>query len=268
MVSFTGSTRAGIEVARAAAPSIKRVTQELGGKSANILLGDADFQSAVHHGVNMVMLNSGQTCSAPTRMLVPQERHDEACSIAKAVAEQTRCVDPKEPDAVSEEYAKLMHGSLPIGPVVSQAQYDKVQDLIGAGLSEGADLVAGGLGKPEGFNQGYYVRPTIFGNVSNDMRIAQEEIFGPVLTILPYDSEDEAVAIANDSQYGLSGYVTGGDVDRAKEIALQIETGAVHVNQSGPDFMAPFGGTKMSGNGREWGLFGLQEYLETHATIL
>ena len=267
MVSFTGSTRAGIEVAKAAAPSVKRVTQELGGKSANILLEDADFDEAVLHGVNMVMLNSGQTCAAPTRMLVPRNRHDEVCAKAKTIAEQTRVVNPKEPDPVASDLATLMHSTMPVGPVVSQAQYEKIQVLIESGIQEGAKLLAGGLGKPDGTNQGYYVRPTIFGNVSNNMRIAREEIFGPVLVVIPYGTEAEAIAIANDSVYGLSGYVSGGSIERASEVAQQLETGAIHLNRSGPDFMAPFGGVKKSGNGREWGVYGLEEYLEPRALI-
>lgn len=267
MVSFTGSTRAGVEVAKAAAPSVKRVAQELGGKSANILLDDADFEAAVLNGVNMVMLNSGQTCAAPTRMIVPRQRHDEVCAKARKIADSARVVDPKLPDPVSANLAELVHSTMPVGPVVSEAQYNKIQDLIDAGIQEGADLVAGGPGKPDGVNQGYYVRPTIFGNVQNDMRIAQEEIFGPVLVIIPYDTEADAIEIANDSEYGLSGYVSGGTPERASAVAVQLDTGAIHINQSGPDFMAPFGGVKKSGNGREWGVYGFEEYLEPRALI-
>ena len=254
MMSFTGSTRAGIEVAKAAAPTVKRVAQELGGKSANIILEDADLQSAVAGGVMGVMNNSGQSCNAPTRMLVPAAKHDEALKIAAATAEKVTVGDP---------FAE----GVKIGPVVSEVQFNKIQDLIQKGIDEGATLVAGGTGRPEGFNKGYFVRPTIFGGVTNDMTIAREEIFGPVLTILPYKDEAEAVSIANDTVYGLSGYVSSGSIEHARDVASQLRTGNVHLNGAGPDFGAPFGGYKQSGNGREWGEFGFEEFLEVKAVL-
>ena len=250
MVSFTGSTRAGIEVARGAAPTVKRVAQELGGKSANIILEDADLQSAVTHGTAACMLNSGQSCNAPTRMLVPAGKMAEAAAIAKAVAEQM---------APAPESG--------IGPLANETQWRKVQGLIEEGAREGAEIVAGGPGKPDGFETGYYVKPTVFANVSNDMIIAREEIFGPVLSIIPYKDEDEAVAIANDTPYGLSGYVYGGDVARARQTARRLRAGNVHVNGANVNFNAPFGGYKQSGNGREWGEAGLEEFLETKAVM-
>ena len=250
MVSFTGSTRAGIEVARGAAPTVKRVAQELGGKSANIILEDADLQSAVTHGTAACMLNSGQSCNAPTRMLVPAGKMAEAAAIAKAVAEQM---------APAPESG--------IGPLANETQWRKVQGLIEEGAREGAEIVAGGPGKPDGFETGYYVKPTVFANVSNDMTIAREEIFGPVLSIIPYKDEDEAVAIANDTPYGLSGYVYGGDVTRARQTARRLRAGHVHVNGANVNFNAPFGGYKQSGNGREWGKAGLEEFLETKAVM-
>ena len=250
MVSFTGSTRAGIEVARGAAPTVKRVAQELGGKSANIILEDADLQSAVTHGTAACMLNSGQSCNAPTRMLVPAGKMAEAAAIAKAVADQM---------APAPESG--------IGPLANETQWRKVQGLIEEGAREGAEIVAGGPGKPDGFETGYYVKPTVFANVSNDMTIAQEEIFGPVLSIIPYKDEDEAVAIANDTPYGLSGYVYGGDVARARQTARRLRAGNVHVNGANVNFNAPFGGYKQSGNGREWGEAGLEEFLETKAVM-
>ncbi len=254
MMSFTGSTRAGIEVAKAAAPTVKRVAQELGGKSANIILEDADLGSAVTGGVMSVMNNSGQSCNAPTRMLVPAAKHDEALTIAAAAAEKVKVGDP------------FAEGTK-IGPVVSEVQFNKIQDLIQKGIDEGAQLVAGGTGRPEGLNKGYYVRPTIFGNVTNDMTIAREEVFGPVLTILPYESEAQAIEIANDTVYGLSGYVSSGSLERARDVASQLRTGNVHLNGAGPDFGAPFGGYKQSGNGREWGEFGFDEFLEVKAVM-
>jgi aldehyde dehydrogenase (NAD+) len=254
MVSFTGSTRAGIEVARAAAPTVKRVTQELGGKSANVILDDADFASAIGGGVFACALNSGQSCNAPTRMLVPAARHDEAVAIAKASAEALVVGDPQA------ETSRL-------GPVVSQAQWDKIQGLIQKGIDEGATLVTGGTGRPEGLTRGYYVRPTVFANVRNDMTIAREEIFGPVLSILPYADEDDAVRIANDTRYGLSGAVSSGDLERARRVARRIRTGQIALNGAPPDFSAPFGGYKESGNGREWGRFGFEEFLETKAIM-
>ena len=250
MVSFTGSTRAGIEVARGAAPTVKRVAQELGGKSANIILEDADLQSAVTHGTAACMLNSGQSCNAPTRMLVPAGKMAEAAAIAKAVADQM---------APAPESG--------IGPLANETQWRKVQGLIEEGAREGAEIIAGGPGKPDGFETGYYVKPTVFANVSNDMTIAREEIFGPVLSIIPYKDEDEAVAIANDTPYGLSGYVYGGDVARARQTARRLRAGNVHVNGANVNFNAPFGGYKQSGNGREWGEAGLEEFLETKAVM-
>ena len=255
MMSFTGSTRAGVAVARASADSVKRVAQELGGKSANIILEDADLAAAVAGGVSGVMTNSGQSCNAPTRMLVPAAKHDEALQVAKEAAEQVKAGDP-------------MAEGTTIGPVVSQVQFDKIQKLIQKGMDEGATLVTGGTGRPDGLNQGYYVKPTVFGNVSNDMTIAREEIFGPVLSILPYESEEQAVEIANDTPYGLSGYVQSSDIDHAMDVAAQIRSGNVHVNGSGPDFSAPFGGYKQSGNGREWGEIGFEEFLETKAVFV
>jgi aldehyde dehydrogenase (NAD+) len=254
MVSFTGSTRAGIEVARAAAPTVKRVTQELGGKSANVILDDADFGAAVGGGLMGCVMNSGQSCNAPTRMLVPQSRHDEAVAIAKAAAESVTVGDP-------------FAAGTRIGPVVSEAQWKKIQRLIQAGIDEGATLVTGGPGRPQGLARGYYVRPTVFANVRNSMAIAREEIFGPVLSILPYRDEEEAIAIANDTPYGLSGYVSSGDLERARRVAARLRTGNVHVNGAGMDFAAPFGGYKQSGNGREWGVFGFEEFLETKAVL-
>jgi aldehyde dehydrogenase (NAD+) len=249
MVSFTGSTRAGIEVARNAAATVKRVAQELGGKSANILLDDADFATFVPAGVQAVFMNSGQACAAPTRMLVPQHRHDEVVRLAKASAEGTTVGDP-------------LKDGIKVGPLVNQAQFERVQGYISKGIEEGATLVAGGPGKPDGLTTGYYVKPTIFAGVRNDMAIAQEEIFGPVLVIIPYKDEEDAVRIANDSQYGLSGFVVSKDVERARKVARRMRTGQVRLNGAKHDFSAPFGGYKHSGNGREFGVFGLEEYLE------
>ncbi|MCP5433480.1 MAG: aldehyde dehydrogenase family protein [Alphaproteobacteria bacterium] len=254
MMSFTGSTRAGILVAKAAADTVKRVAQELGGKSPNIILPDADLAKAVGGGVMSVMTNSGQSCNAPTRMLVQRGQHDQAVAIAKATAEKVAVGDPKAQGTY-------------MGPVVSEVQYNKIQSLIEKGIQEGADLVAGGLGRPDGLNRGYYVRPTVFANVRNDMTIAREEIFGPVLSILPYETEEEAIAIANDTPYGLSSYVSGGNPEKVREVARRIRAGNVHLNGAGPDFMAPFGGYKQSGNGREWGPEGLKEFLEVKAAL-
>ncbi len=255
MMSFTGSTRAGIEVAKAAASGVKRVAQELGGKSANIILDDANLATAVAGGVTQCFQNSGQSCNAPTRMLVPEAQHNEALDIARQAAEGVVVGDPTA-------------AGTNLGPVVSDVQFDRIQALIEKGIDEGATLVAGGTGRPVGLNVGYYVKPTVFGNVSNDMIIAREEVFGPVLCILPYGSEEEAVEIANDSDYGLSGYVQSGDVSRAMSVASQMRTGNVHINGSGPDFNAPFGGYKQSGNGREWGELGFEEFLETKAVFV
>jgi len=254
MVSFTGSTRAGVAVAQNAAASVKRVAQELGGKSANILLDDADFDKAVKSGTNNCFSNTGQSCNAPTRMLVPKDRLEEAAAIAAATAEATVVGDPQSKDT---------H----MGPVVSQLQWDKIQGLIQKGIDEGADLVAGGTGKPDGLETGYYVKPTVFSNVSNDMTIAREEVFGPVLSIIPYENEDDAVRIANDTPYGLSGYVTSNDLGRARAVAARLRTGMVHINDASLDSMAPFGGYKHSGNGREWGVHGLEEFLEVKSVF-
>ena len=254
VVSFTGSTRAGREVARNAADGIKRVTQELGGKSANIILDDvADFARAVGGGVIGCFGNSGQSCNAPTRMLVPAARVAEAAEIARGAAAKAAVGDPKA------EGTRL-------GPVVSETQFNKIQGLIEQGITEGAELVTGGPGRPEGLETGYYVQPTVFANVSNDMTIAREEIFGPVLCIIGYQDDEDAVAIANDTEYGLSGYVSG-EPSHANAIARRLRTGNVHVNGAGPDFAAPFGGYKKSGNGREWGVEGFEEFLETKAIM-
>ena len=249
MVSFTGSTRAGVAVAQNAAPTVKRVAQELGGKSANILLDDADFDAAVRQGAEECFDNTGQSCNAPTRMLVPRDRMEEAASIAAEVAQHTRVGDPRAE-------------GIEVGPLVSEQQWNKVQDLIRKGIDEGATLAAGGTGRPEGLQKGWYARPTVFANVSNDMTIAREEIFGPVLSIIAYDDEDEAIEIANETPYGLSGYVSSGSLDRARRVAARLHTGMVHINGAHLDSMAPFGGYKQSGNGREWGAHGIEEFLE------
>jgi aldehyde dehydrogenase (NAD+) len=254
MVSFTGSTRAGVQVAINAAPTVKRVTQELGGKSANIILDDADFQTAVAGGVTGCFTNSGQSCNAPTRMLVPAGRHAEAVAIARAAAERMKVGDP------FQEGIKL-------GPVVSEVQFNKIQGLIQKGIDEGAELVTGGVGRPDGLGTGFYVKPTVFAGVKNSMTIAREEIFGPVLTILPYENEEEAIQIANDTPYGLSGYVSSGDLDHARRVASRLRTGNVHLNGAQAAFDAPFGGYKQSGNGREWGVNGFEEFLETKAVL-
>ena len=247
LVSFTGSTRAGVDIAKNAAASVKRVCQELGGKSPNIIFDDAQFAKHVASGVASMMGNSGQTCSAPSRMLVPKGRMDEAIRIAREAASKVTVGDPQ--------------GDFGIGPVVSRAQFEKVQTLIQKGVDEGATLVAGGPGRPEGLSKGYYVKPTVFANVSNTMTIARDEIFGPVLTILGYDNLDQAVEIANDTEYGLAGYVAAADLDKARAVARKLRAGWVSIND-GFDFNAPFGGYKKSGNGREWGEFGFNEYLE------
>jgi aldehyde dehydrogenase (NAD+) len=254
MVSFTGSTRAGIAVASAAAPTVKRVTQELGGKSANIILEDADLEKAVKEGVQSCFRNTGQSCNAPTRMLVPRTKLAEVVAVAKRVAEATRVGDP-------------FGEGISVGPLASQAQFDKVQNLIKKGMSEGATLVAGGPGRPEGLSKGYFARPTVFSDVRNDMVIAREEIFGPVLAIIPYENEDEAVRIANDTPYGLSGFVNSGDIEHARRVAKRIRSGNVHINGARIDFGGCFGGYKQSGNGREWGEAGLEEFLELKAVF-
>src|SRR5690242_11785499 len=257
MMSFTGSTRAGIAVAKAAADTVKRVAQELGGKSANIVLDDADLTKAVSGGVMQMMTNSGQSCNAPSRMFIPRAKNDQAIAIAKATAEKVKVAPPDSPESTPGT----------IGPVVSEVQFNKIQGLIKKGIDEGATLVAGGLGRPEGLNRGYYVRPTVFANVTNDMTIAREEIFGPVLAMLPYDTEADAIRMANDTVYGLSGYVQSGDLAHARKVASQLRSGNVHLNGAGADFTAPFGGYKQSGNGREWGEHGFEEFLETKAVL-
>ncbi|MFN7400243.1 MAG: aldehyde dehydrogenase family protein [Sandaracinobacter sp.] len=252
MVSFTGSTRAGIEVARNAAPSVKRVHQELGGKSPNIVLDSADLAAAVGGGVKSMMMNSGQSCNAPSRMFVPRPKMEQAKAIAKAAAEGMTVGDP--------------NGNSVLGPVVSEVQFNKIQGLIQKGIDEGATLVTGGPGRPEGLDKGYYVKPTVFADVTNDMTIAKEEIFGPVLTMLPYDSLEQAIEQGNDTPYGLAAYVQGPE-DEARQVALRMRAGQVILNGAGPDFMAPFGGYKQSGNGREWGDHAFGEFLETKAVI-
>jgi len=254
MMSFTGSTRAGTQVAKAAADTVKRVAQELGGKSANIILDDADFGRSVKGGVRACFNNSGQSCNAPTRMLVPRARLAEAAAIAKEAAGGAVVGDPRAERTT-------------MGPVVSAAQFAKIQRLIEQGVVEGAELVIGGPGRPDGIDRGYYVRPTVFANVKNDMTIAREEIFGPVLCILPYENEEDAIRIANDTPYGLSGYVASGDPERALRVASRLRTGNVHLNGATVDYWAPFGGYKQSGNGREWGRFGFEEFLETKAVM-
>jgi len=254
MVSFTGSTRAGTEVARLAAPTVKRVHQELGGKSPNILLDDADFARAVKASVRHVFENSGQSCNAPTRMLVPASRLAEVEALARQVAEKVTVGDPT---AQATE----------IGPVVSRLQFERVEGYISKGIAEGAKLIAGGEGRPQGLSKGYYVRPTIFSNVNNDMVIAREEIFGPVLAILPYRDEEEAIRIANDTPYGLAAYIWSGDLARAQRVGRRIRAGRVTINGAAGDMNTPFGGFKRSGNGREWGEHGLRDFLEVKAVL-
>lgn len=254
MVSFTGSTRAGVAVATAAAPTVKRVTQELGGKSANIILDDADIGEAVKEGVQACFRNAGQSCNAPTRMLAPQNRMQEAVQAAKQQAEVAKVGDPQREDTA-------------VGPLVSRAQFEKVQGLIRKGIEEGATLVTGGPGQPEGIAKGYFVKPTVFSDVRNDMTVAREEIFGPVLCIIPYEDEEDAVRIANDSPYGLSAFVVSGNIERARRISKKIRAGNVHINGARVDFGSCFGGYKQSGNGREWGEAGLEEFLELKAVL-
>lgn len=249
MVSFTGSTRAGVLVAQAAAPTVKRVTQELGGKSPNIIFDDADLESAVSGGVMRMMSNTGQSCNAPSRMLVQSSVYDQAVKIAKQAAESV---------VVDQPTRQGGH----IGPLSSRVQFEKVQGLIEKGISEGATLVAGGLGKPEGFDSGYFVKPTVFAGVNNQMTIAQEEIFGPVLAMIPFDTEEQAIEIANDTPYGLAAYFSTSSAERARRVGSQLRAGMVSVNSASQDYAAPFGGYKQSGNGREWGEFGFDDYLE------
>lgn len=247
MVSITGSEFAGVEVAKAAAETVKRVCQELGGKSANVILDDDQLAANVARGIGGMMMNSGQTCSATSRMLVPKSRMDEAIAAAKAAAAQVTVGDP--------------NGDVAMGPVVSKSQFVSIQDYIQQGVDAGATLVAGGPGRPEGLDKGFYVKPTVFANVTNDMTIAREEIFGPVQVIIGYDDIDDAVAIANDSPFGLAGNVAGADLEACRDVARRIRSGWVSIND-GFDFNCPFGGYKRSGNGREWGEFGFHEYLE------
>jgi aldehyde dehydrogenase (NAD+) len=254
MVSFTGSTTAGVRVAKLAADTVKRVAQELGGKSANIILADADLKAAVIQGVHACYTNGGQNCQSPTRMFIPRAQRDMAFAAAREAVDTIRLGDPLDPAST-------------MGPLVSQAQFEKVQDLIQSGVDEGATLVAGGTGRPSELNRGYYVRPTVFGDVTPQMRIAREEIFGPVLSIMSYDTEDEAIEIANDTPFGLAGFVQSSDPERARAVANRIRAGRVYLNGALFDRSLPFGGYKQSGNGREFGVFGFEEYLEVKAIL-
>lgn len=252
MVSFTGSTKAGIEVARAAAPTVKRVTQELGGKSPHIILDDADLHEVLAREIPLVMANSGQTCSACARILVPHQWLDEAAEIARAVVEPLRVGPPED-------------ARVDLGPLASAAQFEKVQDLIRSGIESGAELVCGGLGRPEGLTRGHFVRPTVFGRVASDARIAVEEIFGPVVTLSGYDDTEDALRLANDTPYGLSSRVSSSDLERAYAVARRLRAGMVHINGTPTTPGTPFGGYKASGNGREYGVHGLREFLEVKA---
>jgi aldehyde dehydrogenase (NAD+) len=254
MMSFTGSTRAGIQVAKMSADTVKRVHQELGGKSANILLDDVDLDDAVTKGVRGAYLNGGQSCNAPTRMLVPADLHDRAAGIAKTAAEAFKVGSPQDL-------------STTLGPMVSDVQFAKIQRLIETGIAEGATLVTGGPGRPDGFNRGFFVRPTVFADVTPDMTIAREEIFGPVLSIMKYRSEEEAIEMANDTVYGLAAYVQSADIARARKVAARMRAGDVYVNYPAVDIAAPFGGYKQSGNGREYGEWGLDAFLEVKAVV-
>lgn len=254
MVSFTGSTRAGVLVAKAAADSVKRVTQELGGKSANIVFDDADLDTAVRSCVRAISANSGQTCDAPTRLLIARHQYEKAVEIAADEARKHTVGDPADPKTM-------------VGPVANRVQFEKIQRLISHGVAAGARVAAGGPGRPEGLERGFYIQPTIFADVSPDMAIAREEIFGPVLVLIPYDSEDEAVEIANDTEYGLAGYVSSGDLERARRVARRLRAGSIFVNSPDFDVRAPFGGYKRSGNGREVGAYGLTEYLEVKSVV-
>jgi aldehyde dehydrogenase (NAD+) len=254
LVSFTGSTRAGVLVAKAAADTVKRVHQELGGKSANIILPDADLKKAVAEGVKSCFRNSGQSCNAPTRMFVPADQHEDAVKVARETAETVKVGAPDGSDTI-------------IGPVVSETQFNKIQRLIETGVKEGATLVTGGPGRPEGLPKGYYVKPTVFANVKPEMTIAREEIFGPVLSILPYQSEEQVVELANDTVYGLAGYVQSGDLAHARRVASELRAGQIALNGAPGDMAAPFGGYKQSGNGREWGKYGFEEFLEIKAVM-
>jgi aldehyde dehydrogenase (NAD+) len=254
LVSFTGSTRAGILVAKAAADTVKRVHQELGGKSANIILPDADLKKAVSEGVKSCFRNSGQSCNAPTRMFVPADQHADAVKVARETSETVKVGAPDGSDTI-------------IGPVVSETQFNKIQRLIETGVKEGATLVTGGPGRPEGLQKGYYVKPTVFANVKPEMTIAREEIFGPVLSILPYQTEEQVVELANDTVYGLAGYVQSGDLAHARRVASELRAGQIALNGAPGDMAAPFGGYKQSGNGREWGKYGFEEFLEVKAVM-
>ena len=254
MMSFTGSTRGGVAVAKASADSVKRVSQELGGKSANIILDDASFEKSIQTGVDSCMSNTGQSCNAPTRMLVPESRKDDAYAIAKNAAQKVIAGDPKNDGTT-------------IGPLVSDVQFKKVQNLIQKGIDEGAELLIGGTGKPDGLEKGYYAKPTVFADVKNDMAISREEIFGPVLSMLTYKNIDDAVAIANDTEYGLAAYVSGEDKETLTSIARRLRAGQIHVNYGSGGADAPFGGYKQSGNGREKAEWGLEEFLEVKAIM-
>ena len=254
MMSFTGSTRAGILVAKAAAETVKRVHQELGGKSPNILLPEADFPRRVTEGLANMFSNSGQSCNAPSRMLVPRDRHAEVVEIARTAAGNFTVGDPRSENSN-------------LGPVVSKVQFDKIQNLIQAGIDEGAELVAGGPGLPDGLTKGYYVRPTVFANVTPEMRIAKEEIFGPVLSIMPYDSEEAAIAEGNNTEYGLAAYVQSEDVEKARRVANRMRAGTVYINAPPTKMSAPFGGFKQSGNGREWSHWGLDDFTEIKGIV-
>jgi aldehyde dehydrogenase (NAD+) len=249
MMSFTGSTRAGIAVSKDAADTVKRVTLELGGKSPNLVFGDADLEEKVTASVLECMYNTGQSCDAPTRMLVERSCYDRVLEIAKAAAEGQAVGDPRQ------------EGDH-IGPMFDRIQYDRVQAMIQKGIDEGATLLAGGLGRPEGLDKGWYVRPTVFADVTNDMAIAQQEIFGPVLVIIPFEDEEEAIRIANDTPYGLAAYLQTGDPERAERVSARLRAGAVHINGGGFNYGSPFGGYKQSGNGREGGMLGLEDYQE------
>jgi aldehyde dehydrogenase (NAD+) len=254
MMSFTGSTRAGVLVAKAAAETVKRVHQELGGKSPNILLPEADFARRVPEGVANMFSNSGQSCNAPSRMLVPRTRHAEVAELAREAAGNFTVGDPRSENSN-------------LGPVVSKVQFDKIQGLIQAGIDEGADLVAGGPGLPDGLTRGYYVRPTVFANVTPDMRIAKEEIFGPVLSIMPYETEEEAIREANNTVYGLAAYIQSEDREKARQVAARMRAGTVYINAPSTTISAPFGGFKQSGNGREWSHWGLDDFLEIKGIV-
>ena len=254
MVSFTGSTRAGVLVAKAAADTVKRVSQELGGKSANIILEDAGLNASVTHGVNWMMINSGQSCNAPSRMLVPADRYEAAVEIARAAAEKLVVGDPKAEGTT-------------MGPVANKLQFERVQAMLQKGIDEGAKVVTGGVGRPAGIERGYFVKPTIFSHVHNDMTIAREEIFGPAMVMIPYADEEEAIRIANDSVYGLSGHIHSSSIEHARRVAARIRTGMIHLNGAARDPFAPFGGYKQSGNGREWGREGFKEFLEIKAVM-